>query len=175
MLAYLLRRLAYGALTVQGVLLLLFVLFFLYAKPEDMARRALGEKTPPEALQQWIANHGYDRPRFWNPADPGQTLLADGEAPAIYHVLSGRACVEIDGADPIDAGPGATIGLAETLAGVPTVGRVRALQAGRALRIDRDELLDVLAERFDLLHGIVLTLLSARETAKAAAPRLATE
>ena len=31
MLAYLIRRLAYGVLTVQGVLLLLFVLFFLYA------------------------------------------------------------------------------------------------------------------------------------------------
>lgn len=109
------------------------------------------------------------------PLAAGQTLLADGEAPAIYHVLSGRACVDIDGADPIDAGPGATIGLAETLAGVPTAGRVRALQAGRALRIDRDELLDVLAERFDLLHGIVLTLLNARETAQAAAPRVATE
>ena len=77
MLAYLVRRLAYGALTVQGVLLLLFVLFFLYAKPEDMARRALGEKTPPEVLQQWIVNHGYDRPRVWNPGDPGRTLLAD--------------------------------------------------------------------------------------------------
>jgi peptide/nickel transport system permease protein len=76
-LAYLVRRLAYGAVTVLGVLLLLFFLFFLYAEPEDMARRALGEKTPPEVLQQWIVNHGYDRPRVWNPRDPGGTLLAD--------------------------------------------------------------------------------------------------
>jgi peptide/nickel transport system permease protein len=76
-LAYLFRRLAYGAITVQGVLLLLFLLFFLYAKPEDIARRALGEKAPPEVLEQWIVNHGYDRPRVWNPSDPGNTLLAD--------------------------------------------------------------------------------------------------
>jgi peptide/nickel transport system permease protein len=64
MLAYVARRLAYGFLTIQGVLLLLFVLFFLYAKPLDVARRAVGEKAPPEVLQQWIVNHGYDRPWY---------------------------------------------------------------------------------------------------------------
>jgi peptide/nickel transport system permease protein len=62
MLAYILRRTAYGFVTILGVLLLLFVLFFLYADPQDMARRAVGEKAPPEVLQQWISNHGYDRP-----------------------------------------------------------------------------------------------------------------
>ena len=77
MLAYLIRRTAYGAVTVLGVLGLLFALFFLYATPIDMARRAVGEKAPPEVLQRWIANHGYDRPRIWNPADPRDTLLAD--------------------------------------------------------------------------------------------------
>jgi peptide/nickel transport system permease protein len=76
-LAYLIRRTAYGAVTVLGVLGLLFVLFFLYATPTDMARRAVGEKAPPEVLQRWITNHGYDRPRIWNPADPSDTLLAD--------------------------------------------------------------------------------------------------
>jgi len=30
--------------------------------PEDIARRALGEKAPPDAIHQWIQNHGYDRP-----------------------------------------------------------------------------------------------------------------
>ena len=76
MLAYLIRRIAYGAVTVLGVLGLLFALFFVYAQPEDIARRALGEKAPPEALQRWIANHGYDRPRVWNPGNFGDTLLA---------------------------------------------------------------------------------------------------
>ena len=62
MLAYAVRRLAYGFLVVLGVLGLLFVLFFLYAEPIDMARRAIGEKAPPAVLQTWIAQHGYDRP-----------------------------------------------------------------------------------------------------------------
>ncbi len=62
MLAYVARRVAYGFVTVLGVLFLLFVLFFLYAEPMDIARRAVGEKAPPEVLEQWIANHGYDRP-----------------------------------------------------------------------------------------------------------------
>src|SRR6185369_15972077 len=62
MLAYVIRRSLYGVLTVLGVLLLLFVLFFFVTAPEDIARRALGEKAPPEAIHQWIQNHGYDRP-----------------------------------------------------------------------------------------------------------------
>jgi len=74
---YVLRRLAYGAATILGVLAFLFVLFFLYATPEDMARRALGDKAPPQAIEQWIVNHEYDHPRFWNPDDPGKTLIAD--------------------------------------------------------------------------------------------------
>ena len=77
MLAYLVRRLAAGAVTILGVLLFLFVLFFLLAKPEDVARKALGERAPKAAIEQWIRNHGYDRPRFWNPERPADTMLAD--------------------------------------------------------------------------------------------------
>jgi peptide/nickel transport system permease protein len=61
-LAYAVRRLAYGFLVVLGVLGLLFVLFFVYAKPTDMARRAVGEKAPPAVLERWVHEHGYDRP-----------------------------------------------------------------------------------------------------------------
>ena len=77
MLAYLVRRIAAGAVTILGVLLFLFVLFFLVAKPEDVARKALGERAPQQAVQQWIKNHGYDRPRFWNPEKPTETMLID--------------------------------------------------------------------------------------------------
>lgn len=76
-LAYLLRRVAYGVVTVLGVLLLLFVLFFLVTSPDDVARRALGEKVPVEAIEQWKQNHGYAKPRFWNPNAPGDTMIAD--------------------------------------------------------------------------------------------------
>jgi peptide/nickel transport system permease protein len=76
-LAYLVRRIAWGAGTVIGVLLFLFWLFFLYAEPADVARRALGEKAPPEAVAQWLANHGYNKPAVWNPGAPLDTRLAD--------------------------------------------------------------------------------------------------
>ena len=75
MLAYVARRVAYGFVTVLGVLFLLFVLFFLYAEPMDIARRAVGEKAPPEVLEQWIANHGYDRPARVQLADHFRRML----------------------------------------------------------------------------------------------------
>jgi len=77
MLAYLVRRLAWGVLTVLGVLLFLFVLFFLVTTPDDVARKAVGEKAPPSVLEQWKKNHGYDKPRFWNPQHPADTMLAE--------------------------------------------------------------------------------------------------
>ena len=77
MLAYVIRRVAYGFVTLIGVLLLLFLLFFLYASPLEMARRAVGDKAPPEVLEQWIVNHGYDKPKLWNPEAPFDTLLVE--------------------------------------------------------------------------------------------------
>jgi peptide/nickel transport system permease protein len=76
MLAYVIRRLIYGGVVVLGVLFFLFVLFFLVADPDDIARRALGEKAPPEALAQWKTNHGYDRP-LWPWQDLQENLLFD--------------------------------------------------------------------------------------------------
>ncbi len=65
MAAYLLRRLGQGALTVLGVLLLLFLLFFQFADPRDVAERAVGEKARPEVIEQWLENHGYNKPHYW--------------------------------------------------------------------------------------------------------------
>ena len=66
MAAYLLRRIAYGCVTVLGVLLLLFVLFFAVTDPDDIARKAVGERARPEVYAQWKSNHGYDKPLFLN-------------------------------------------------------------------------------------------------------------
>ena len=77
MLAYLVRRTLFGAATVVGVLFFLFVLFFLVTAPEDIARKSIGEKAPPEAITQWLANHGYDKPLFWNAERPADTLLVE--------------------------------------------------------------------------------------------------
>lgn len=75
MLAYLVRRIAYGALTVLGVLMLLFVLFFAITDPEDIARKALGEKAGPEVIAEWTKSHGYDKPLVFN-AREGVTGIA---------------------------------------------------------------------------------------------------
>jgi peptide/nickel transport system permease protein len=78
MLAYLIRRLAYGVGVVFGVLFFLFLLFFAVTKPDDVARRALGEKAPPEVIAQWKANHGYDRPLWpWQGERLTDSLLYD--------------------------------------------------------------------------------------------------
>jgi peptide/nickel transport system permease protein len=66
MVAYLVRRLAYGVVTVFGVMLLLFVLFFGVTNPDDIARKAVGERARPEVYVQWKKNHGYDRPMVLN-------------------------------------------------------------------------------------------------------------
>lgn len=76
MLAYVLRRLLYGAGVVLGVLFLLFVLFFTLTEPEDIARKALGDKAPPEAIETWLENRGYDRP-LWPWQDWDENLLFD--------------------------------------------------------------------------------------------------
>ncbi len=76
MLAYILRRLAYGVGTILGVLLLLFVLFFGITDPDDVARRALGEKALPEVIEQWKAKHDYDK-AVWPWQDFGDNLLFD--------------------------------------------------------------------------------------------------
>ena len=68
MAAYLVRRLAYGTVTVLGVLFLLFILFFAVTDPDDIARKAVGEKAKPDVYVQWKKNHGYDKPLFLNPA-----------------------------------------------------------------------------------------------------------
>ncbi len=70
MLAFVLRRFAYGGAVVLGVLGVLFVLFFAIASPDDIARRALGDKARQSAIDTWKANHGYDRP-MW-PIEDGQ-------------------------------------------------------------------------------------------------------
>ena len=74
MLAYVVRRLLYGVGVVVGVLLFLFVLFFAITDPDDIARRALGEKALPEVIEQWKANHGYDRP-LWPWQDFSNNML----------------------------------------------------------------------------------------------------
>ena len=76
MIAYVARRLGYGVIVVFGVLLFLFLLFFTVTDPDDVARRALGEKASAEVIEQWKVNHGYDK-ELWPWRNPKDNLLFD--------------------------------------------------------------------------------------------------
>ena len=74
--AYVIRRLVYGVGVVLGVLFLLFILFFAVTEPDDIARRALGDKARADVIELWKVNHGYDRP-LWPWQDWSDNLLFD--------------------------------------------------------------------------------------------------
>jgi len=77
MIAYILRRLAYAFPILLGVNLLTFALFFVVNTPDQMARVQLGDKhITQEAVEQWKAQRGYDKPLFIN-SNEGQSALTD--------------------------------------------------------------------------------------------------
>jgi peptide/nickel transport system permease protein len=75
--AYVLRRLGYGVVTVIGVLFVLFLLFFTVTEPDDIARRALGEKVSMEVIDQWKQSHGYDKPKWPSLSNPTDNMFVD--------------------------------------------------------------------------------------------------
>ena len=101
----------------------------------------------------------------------GRVLFAETDGPAVYHILTGEVMLEGDRTEERIVGPGCTIGLAETLAGVPLGRRSTVTQTGRALRIERDDLFDVLTDHVDLLQGLFSGVLSAGEPEAAVAER----
>lgn len=78
MLAYILRRLLYAIPILIGVNLITFALFFVVNTPDDMARMQLGVKrVTPEAISQWKAARGYDKPLFVNAEASGMGQLTE--------------------------------------------------------------------------------------------------
>lgn len=78
MFAYIIRRLCYAIPILVGVNLLTFILFFIVNTPEDMARAHLGDKYVTEqAIQDWIADKGYDQPLFYNADTHGLEKLTE--------------------------------------------------------------------------------------------------
>jgi peptide/nickel transport system permease protein len=76
--AYLVRRIAYGALVLLGVNLLTFFLFFTVNTPDDMARLNIGGKrVTQELIDKWKAERGYDKPLYWNDAKAGTEQLSE--------------------------------------------------------------------------------------------------
>ncbi len=78
MIAYIIRRLLYAVPILIGVNILTFGLFFVVNTPDDMAHMQLGMKhVTEEAVDNWKAERGYDRPLFYNQQQAGMSTLTD--------------------------------------------------------------------------------------------------
>jgi HEAT repeat protein len=92
----------------------------------------------------------------------GAVVPGERDGPAVYHLLAGELRIDYDGAAPLVMGPGRTVFVAETLAGAVPRHRATVTREGHALRLDHDELFDVLADHTDLLQGVFSGILGAR-------------
>jgi CRP-like cAMP-binding protein len=93
------------------------------------------------------------------PLQVGKELLPRGGEPAIFIVLSGALSVVTGQGPAVLAGSGDVIGMFETLGGSRFDAVVTVTGAGVALRLDRDELFELLADHTDLLQGIFSALM----------------
>jgi HEAT repeat protein len=95
-------------------------------------------------------------------------LSADGppfsaaEAPALFAMVSGEVSLRSSPDEPeLRACPGDVVGVYQTLAGIPFGWPARIVREGIALRIDREDLIDLLSQRPDALTQILSALLRA--------------
>ncbi len=78
MMAYIFRRLMYGALILVGVNVFTFILFFAVNTPDDMARLAIGgQRVSADAVEKWKIERGYDKPLFINTEASGLNKYTD--------------------------------------------------------------------------------------------------
>jgi hypothetical protein len=94
-------------------------------------------------------------------ADAGDVVSGPADPTAICILLSGEMALEVSDRSheaPITVQGGDVVGLYETLAGVP-LGRIqRVVRRTRALRIEREDLFDLLGQRPALLQQLLGTL-----------------
>jgi AAA family ATP:ADP antiporter len=98
------------------------------------------------------------------PLKAGAVLFDAGTPPAVYQVVQGELLLEHPGIGSMVAPPGATIGVADTLAGTASGWRATVTRDGQVLRLDRDELFSVLADHVDLMQGLFSGVLALRNT-----------
>lgn len=78
MIAYIIRRALYAVPILIGVNLITFILFFVVNTPEDIARSQLGDRRVTEqAVDNWKAERGYDKPVVLNSAQQGLDRITD--------------------------------------------------------------------------------------------------
>jgi CRP-like cAMP-binding protein len=90
--------------------------------------------------------------------EAGRAIAGEADPCAIYVLLSGEIALEPAGPsreETIIAGRGDVVGLYETLAGMPLGRRQLARTSGAALRIQREDLFDLMGQRQALLQQLL--------------------
>lgn len=94
----------------------------------------------------------------------GDTLFRGIDRPALWLILSGE--VQLDATDAAAAGTavsGDTIGSVNALAGARPGGDATVTRSGEALRIDRDDLFEMLGDRPEMLRQLFASVMEAAE------------
>ncbi len=93
----------------------------------------------------------------------GSTLFNPADAPSITILLAGEAMLEADGAAALTARAGDALGVQETLAGLRLGCQARVTRDATALRLNHEELFDLLAHRPELMQQIFAALFGATQ------------
>jgi AAA family ATP:ADP antiporter len=89
------------------------------------------------------------------PMREGATLFGASDAPSIYFVLAGELSVDVtDQSAPLTAGRGDELGVMPTLTGSPMGSTARVTGQGAALRVQREDLYEILGDHVDLLRAV---------------------
>jgi CRP-like cAMP-binding protein len=103
-----------------------------------------------------------------------EVLLTVGSDPfkeagrsSIYALISGAVTIETGTESTFLAGPSDVIGIYETIAGIDFEVRASVREGGLALRIDREELFDLLSQRSALLRQVFRALFRGKPAAAA--------
>jgi len=89
------------------------------------------------------------------------TVFKPGDTAAIHAVLTGQLAVAAEGAAAELADGGDVVGIYEALSGRFMASQGTVTAAGSALRIDRGDLFELMADNMPLLQGIFSGLLHA--------------
>ena len=94
---------------------------------------------------------------------PDSVLFRETDPPALHVLLSGELSLESSQDQPaVVVGPHDAIGIRETFARVPLSLRARVTREGTALRIDQEDLFDLLAQHSSLLQQLFGALFHSR-------------
>ncbi len=92
-------------------------------------------------------------------AASGTHIFTETDPPVLFVLICGGVSLESTEEEPtLSAGPGDAVGLYQTLAGIPLVREGRCLEDTRFLRLDREDLLDLLMQRPDLQRQLLGSL-----------------